>query len=444
MTAPQSRAPGLENLSHSLIGLVAGESFARCTRSDEKAESGRGLVQTARRSLFVAFGVIGGNLPDADLLWSYPASDRRLGYILEHRGYTHSLLGCLVLGALLYIGAEGWMRWRRLVPSARDRIQLALAALVSTLLHLGMDALNSYGVHPLWPFDNRWFYGDAVFIAEPLFWLSSAPLIFLVRSGPARGAMSLVLVLALGATLWMHRGSLPSYAVTVAIALGLLAVGRWSSPRAAALTSATAMVLIVGVSVLCERVAVSRIDAIASSRFPADRTLDRVLSATPTRPLCWEVLLLGTEGDRYIVRDAVLSIAPGLLPVRQCPTVFPQRPPSAPRTSARPAPGVQGTPIPPRLPVNAPNSAAVLWLGEYSMSRSRLAELVDEHCRAAAFMQFARAPFAYETGSSWYLSDLRFERGSGFQIELLSEDAGCSIHVPWVPPRTDLLHPQSH
>ena len=87
---------------------------------------------------------------------------------------------------------------------------------------------------------------------------------------------------------------------------------------------------------------------------------------------------------------------------------------------------------------------SVLWLGEYSMSRSRFAELVDEHCRAAAFMQFARAPFAYETGSSWYLSDLRFERGSGFQIELLSEDAGCSIHVPWVPPRTDLLHPQSH
>ncbi len=442
----------MENLSHSLIGLVAGESFARCTRSDENAEAGQGLSQTARRSLLVALGVIGGNLPDLDLVWSYPGIDRRLGYILEHRGYTHSLVGCLVLGALLYVGAEGWMRWRRWVPSGRDRIQLALAALVSTLLHLGMDALNSYGVHPLWPFDNRWFYGDAVFIAEPLFWLGSAPLIFLVRSPLARGVLSLALVLALGATFWMHRGSLLSCAVAVAVAAGLLAVGRWASPRAAALTSATAMVLIVGVSVACERVAVNRIDAIVGSRFPADRTLDRVLSATPTHPVCWEVLVLGAQGDRYIVRDAVLSIAPGLIPVGQCPTVFPQRPPSVSRDSARPdsvpaetaraTRAIRLPPAPPRSEVNVPNSAAIVWLGEYSMSRSQLVEVVREHCRAAAFMQFARAPFAYESGSSWYLSDLRFERGAGFQIELLSEDAACSIHVPWVPPRTDLLRPQ--
>ena len=33
-----------------------------------------------------------------------------------------------------------------------------------TLLHLGMDFLNSYGVHPFWPIQNRWVYGDSVFI----------------------------------------------------------------------------------------------------------------------------------------------------------------------------------------------------------------------------------------------------------------------------------------
>ena len=433
----------MENLSHSLIGLVAGESFARCTRPGENPESGRGLPQTARRSLFVALGVIGGNLPDADLAWSYSSSEGRLGYILEHRGYTHTLVGCLVLGALLYAGAECWLRWRRLVPSGRDRIQLALAALVSTLLHLGMDSLNSYGVHPLWPFDDRWFYGDAVFIAEPLFWLSSAPLIFLVRSALARWLMVLVLVLALAATLWMHRGSPLSYAVIMVIAAGLVAVGRWTSPRAAALTSAAAMLSIIGVSVACERIAVSRIDAIAASGFPGVRTLDHVLSATPTQPLCWEVLMLTTEGDRYTVRDAVLSVAPGLLPVGRCPRVFPQRPPSAPRASLRPAPDVRLPPAPPTSRVDAPNSASLVWLGEYSMSRSRLAELVNEHCRAAAFMQFSRAPFAYESGSSWFLSDLRFDRGSGFQIELLSEASSCSILVPWVPPRTDLLRGNS-
>jgi inner membrane protein len=433
----------LENLTHSLIGLAAGESFARCTRAAENVGSAPGLPQSARRSLFVAMGVIGGNLPDADLLWSYSASDGRLGYILEHRGYTHSLLGCLVLSGLLYAGAEWWLRWRRLAPSGRDRIQLALAALVSTLLHLGMDALNSYGVHPFWPFDDRWFYGDAVFIAEPLFWLSSAPLIFLVRSRLARGLLSAVLVLALVATLWMHRGSLLSYAVIAALAVGLVAVGRLASPRAAALTSIAAMASIIGISVACARVAVSRIDAIASSRFPGDSTLDQVLSATPTHPLCWEVLVLATQGDRYTVRDAILSIAPELIPVSNCPTVFPQRPVSSARTSAGAARAIRLPPAPPRGTVNAPNSASILWLGEYSMSRSQLIELVAKHCRATAFMQFARAPFAYEQGATWYLSDLRFDRGSGFQIELLSEASSCSIRVPWVAPRTDLLHPDS-
>ena len=179
----------MENLTHTLIGLAAGEAFARWTRPTEG-----GLPQGARRSLFVTLAAIGGNAPDADLAWSYTASDRRFGYMLEHRGYTHTVLGCLVLAGLLYAGAEWWMRRRRLMPAPRDRLHLALVTVVGTLLHLGMDALNTYGVHPFWPFDNRWFYGDSLFIAEPLFWLAGAPLIFLVRSWLARVLLSLAVI----------------------------------------------------------------------------------------------------------------------------------------------------------------------------------------------------------------------------------------------------------
>ncbi len=44
--------------------------------------------------------------------------------------------------------------------SRGDRVAFAVMAVVGVLLHLGMDALNSYGVHPYWPLNNRWMYGD--------------------------------------------------------------------------------------------------------------------------------------------------------------------------------------------------------------------------------------------------------------------------------------------
>jgi len=45
--------------------------------------------------LFVVLAAVGGNLPDLDLLYSYVSSDRKLDYLLEHRGYTHSIVGCV-------------------------------------------------------------------------------------------------------------------------------------------------------------------------------------------------------------------------------------------------------------------------------------------------------------------------------------------------------------
>ena len=428
----------MENLTHTLIGLAAGESFAQCTRGSETS-----LPQAERRRLFVVLAAIGGNAPDVDLAWSYTAGGGRLGYMLEHRGYTHTVLGCLVLAALLYAGAELWMRGRRMVPSARDRFHLALVAVFGTLLHLGMDTLNSYGVHPFWPFDSRWFYGDSIFIAEPLFWLVSAPLVFVVHSRVARVLMALVVLVAVAAAMWMHRGEPLVDLSIVVVALGLLVVGRHASPRAAALTSSAAMVVVIGVSLACGAAAATRADAIADSSFRGYRTLDHILTPTPTYPLCWELLLLQTRGDLYTVRRGLLSVAPGSVPVTHCPAVFPLRPP---RSSSRTGVGTTSDPgtnrlLPPSplaTPVAAPGSAAVLWLGEYSMSKSQLRRLVHDNCEAAALMQFARAPFAFQYGKSWHLGDLRFAQGAGFQIEV-SGRATCSIHVPWVPPRADDL-----
>ena len=78
----------MDNLTHTLIGLVAGEGVARGARSPPG-----GLPDPTRRNALLAMGMIGGNLPDADLLWSMPAlTGDPLGYLIHHRGHTHTLL----------------------------------------------------------------------------------------------------------------------------------------------------------------------------------------------------------------------------------------------------------------------------------------------------------------------------------------------------------------
>src|SRR3954447_5228673 len=110
----------MENLTHSLIGIVAGDTVARST----SAATG-GLTADTRRAFLVTIGVIGGNLPDCDLIWSYGGVTRdKLMYLLQHRGYTHTILGCIVLALLLYAGTELVARLRRLTLSRADRVAL--------------------------------------------------------------------------------------------------------------------------------------------------------------------------------------------------------------------------------------------------------------------------------------------------------------------------------
>ena len=78
---------------------------------------------------------------------------------------------------------------------------------MTPLLHIGMDFTNNYGVHPFWPLSNRWFYGDAVFIAEPLLWAACAPLAFTFRTTLAR--LIVAAILAIGVGLALFSGLVP-------------------------------------------------------------------------------------------------------------------------------------------------------------------------------------------------------------------------------------------
>lgn len=415
----------MDNLSHSLIGLIAGESIARASRAREAD-----LAPDTRRHLLVTVSVIGGNLPDLDLVYSYhPLShgtQAKLDYMLQHRGYTHTVVVCLVLAALLYGAVEVWARWRRLVLTRHERGLIAGTSLFAVLLHLGMDFLNSYGVHPFWPLDNRWFYGDSVFIVEPLYWAAALSLFFLVRSIPARIVLALAPLLGLLACMLLQRATPAWCAGYASLALVMLFVGKRASPSVAAFASAGVAIAITALFVIAGGVAARRIDAIAAADFSGDRVIDHVLTPAPMNPLCWDVLLLETRGDRYGVRLGVMSIAPAVIAARQCPRTSGTRPTTA---------GV--------TPLAAPASAVIQWSGEFVMSRALLAGLVAGHCQVAAAMQFIRAPFAAPFQQQWRVGDLRFdrERGGG----LASIDVGpltsgtCHSPVPWTPPREDLL-----
>jgi inner membrane protein len=51
--------------------------------------------------------------------------------------------------------------------------------------HVFLDYLNTYGVRLLTPLDWRWFYGDAVFIIDPVLWVVLGAGIWMSRRGAA-------------------------------------------------------------------------------------------------------------------------------------------------------------------------------------------------------------------------------------------------------------------
>jgi len=421
----------VDNVTHTLVGLIVGEAAATHARPRE-----RGLSIQTRRTALMAVAVVGSNSPDLDLLVSLRGSSAgNLDYMLWHRGYTHTLLGCAALALLLYAATDLVLRMRQLAPSREDRLLLLGTAVLTTALHLAMDYLNSYGVHPFWPMDNHWRYGDRVFIVEPLYWVAAAPLWWGLRRAASRAlfALAVVSVVVLGLATGMMSG-LSCFVLAVGFLL-LAASGARLSARSAARLSVVLALAVTCTFAIAGREAARRAEGLAQANFPRDRLLDHVLTPQPANPLCWDLLLLETDSDRYVARHAVLSLEPGFLGAGGC-------------ALAKPVPHSA-----PLVAVAARDTSAVRWLGETFVADPLLKGVVAANCEAAAFMLFARAPFiANVDAQDAVLGDLRFDRGrerGGFEIPLagkpLADPAGeyhsCRRAAPWIAPRADLLAP---
>jgi inner membrane protein len=107
--------------------------------------------------------------PDLDVLSRFggPAFS-----FAHHRGFTHSFLG-LPLDAAVVVGFVYliWrLRGRKLKdPSLPPRWGLLfLYACLAGISHILLDFTNNYGVRPFWPFSEKWYSWDIVFIFEPI------------------------------------------------------------------------------------------------------------------------------------------------------------------------------------------------------------------------------------------------------------------------------------
>lgn len=402
----------MDNLTHSIIGLAAGELIERSLPE----EPTRARAHARHRVLLVT-GALASNFPDIDLAFM-PFLSRPLGYLLEHRGHTHTLLFAIPEALLLI--ALLWLLWptarQVLRVSAAARKGVALAAGLGLLLHLGMDYLNSYGVHPFAPVDARWLYGDTIYIIEPMFWvLLGVPLILQIKRIGVRIALLALLAAVLagctvaGFLLWP---SLVLLAVA-GVALGLLQ-GHWRH----ALVAGTVLSLAwIGVQAGASHQARAMVATGLAQLDGGSTMLDAAMTPYPANPLCWSFVSVEADAahGRYRLRRGVLSLAESLVPTASCPV----------KLAGGAAPeGTQG----------------IGWLGSSDASLADLRHLQQSNCHVDAWLRFARMPsIDAETAT-----DLRYGNLGGANFSTLDYAARAGTPCPaWLPhwgqPRADLL-----
>jgi len=93
----------------------------------------------------------------------------------HHRGFTHSFIGLLLVSA--FVVGVVYLIWRVRGRKIKDPKLpprwglLFLFAYVAGLSHILLDFTNQYGVRPFWPFSERWYAWDIVFIIEPVLYI---------------------------------------------------------------------------------------------------------------------------------------------------------------------------------------------------------------------------------------------------------------------------------
>lgn len=366
----------------------------------------------------MAAAVVAASAPDVDLAYTW-LIEPPLGYLLHHRGHSHTVPGLVVLGAVMLGVCRAWPAARQATAAGPQRFSLMIAA--ALVSHLLLDAANVYGTHLFYPLTARWYYGDGVFIFEPWVWLLLG--VAAARNSQATWSRR---------TLWSSTAVLPVALLTaglitpgVLIALALagtvLSAGlSMSAPRtrAAIALAGTAAVFagFLGTSSLAKEAGIN------ATRLADGLVVDVATNPNPAAPWCWSVITVERTPDdaSLVVRRGTVSLVPSLAPPETC---------ASHRLMSRAQT--------PDLPLG---TRAVRWNREWRVDLAQLRGLADTDCRVSAWLQFGRIPFI-EDG---HIVDLRFDNPIGGNFSALAiggeGQTGCPSGLTrWKRPRADVL-----
>jgi inner membrane protein len=195
----------MDNLTHSLCGAALA-----------RTRLGR-LHRLAPLSLLVA-----ANLPDVDIASGFFG---QRSYLLHHRGFTHSVLGALLL-ALLLAAVMRLLERKRVDAPRRWRAYL-LPALIGVASHPLLDLLNNYGLRPWLPFSDARYFGDLVFIVDPWLWLVLGAVALLAgRRSPSVDFACGIVGVAATCIIWSNHRSPQHLRVAFPIGVALIALMR--------------------------------------------------------------------------------------------------------------------------------------------------------------------------------------------------------------------------
>lgn len=248
--------------------------------------------------------VIGANLPDVDFIATAWGRDTMLHV---RRGVTHGILGVALLPVALAVGMVIFDRFRRSrKPDAEPARfeKLLMLSYLAVLTHPALDWLNNYGVRLLSPFDDRWFYGDALFIIDPWLWLMMGAAVILAHSrGWLSGSGWIVLGTSTTALVTLHP--FPHLVAKVAWIIGVAGIVwlRWRDGRAHRLARAMLGVSAVYIVLMIvgSRIAVSRAESWLTARGMKPNRI--MAGPLPANPFVRDVIAVTPEGYRFYELD---------------------------------------------------------------------------------------------------------------------------------------------
>ena len=391
----------MDNLTHTLIGITFGQSVVKKQDKDLRA--------------MVWASVIASNLPDIDVLFNPMSDARRLGYLLYHRGYTHTLVAMLPLALLSALLPYFLFRNH----GRASFLKIFAVAVMAGLLHLAADYCNDYGLHPFYPFMNRWYYGDFIFIIEPFYLFALMPLAILrshLRWVRVFWALFGVVMLVF---LWVT--SFLPWAACVWLTIWAGAFFFWQKKSTTALPAIAGMAVTLLLFFSASVITRSQVRDELKVQRPQEQLLQLSTTPAPSNPFCWRTIVATrSDAGEYRLHMGAVSLLSALFDPSRCFFRLQQE---------RTAPLSQSVLL---------THKNIFWLGDFSAPLSELKGLTEKHCQLRALLRFTRMPFWVKEGSTAVVGDLRYdnEPGLGFsELEFSGDQEVCPKLVPpWVSP----------